>query len=1132
MPDAKGPGHAKLSGADAAAELRTFLIADVRGYTRFTQERGDEAAAIFASAFADIVEEMVVLRNGRVIELRGDEALAVFPSARQALRSAVELQARFAEEMRGDHSLPFRVGIGLDAGEAVPVKGGYRGGALNLAARLCSLAGPGEALASETLTNLARKTDGLDYVERGHVQLKGLADPVKVFQVVPSPPIHAITPGPAEMVDAMSEEQRFPIGGFLGSLPSGALADREEEIHRILVTVDAVVAGHGRLIMLAGEPGAGKTRLAQELTLNVRNRAFIIATGTCYESRQAVPHYPFLDALAMLYGAVPPTIRSEVPHRWPYLGRLLPEAGIQVRGVGDEGKEEQDRLFRAITGFVQAVAATAPVALLLDDLQWADTATLELLQHLARHTRAHRVLVVGTYRDVEVGRQHPLRRALRDLTREQLMERVPVRRLAPDGTAALMAVSLGDTEIASDLASWMHSHTEGNPFFIQELLRMLLERGDMYQEGGRWRSRKLEEIEVPETVRSVIEERLSRLSDEAQHMLPEASVLGQTFNFDHLHAIADRPEEELAAILEEATKAALIREIGRDTYEFNHALTRQALYVELTSHRKRKLHLAAAEALEARFRKESGAQRSGWAADLASHFIEADVPERALHYELLAADHAESLFAQSEAEKHYRRALQLIRRIYGPPEDAIGPGSRIEAEALFKLGRILFRGDKYDEALPLFERAAQLYRALGEPVLQGRAGTHIATMYGHKGLSQQETAVIRDVELLVDAMDETTIQSELVHLYGELAYLYFQTGNYNAGLRVAEQAVKVARELGDDQLLSQAEVRRAMTLGLLGRLEEAAQTAQSLIPRAEAAGDLYTLQRALHTAAETLMLMGEFEQSRELRERELAASERVGPTSGVGMTLHNLGQLALYRGDWQLARMYLERALDTLQAFGNVYHSIYPTLFLGKLAVQEGDWEEADRKLQQSIIIADRLGEVAAMRYAHRALAERDLLAGHPETAVARLETLLDRPGLQETDVTYLLPTLSWAHLELGEMSRAEQIVAEARARATTQQHRLALVDALRVQGMVLDRRRRRKEAQHAFQDAVLLARGMPHPYAEARALYEWGMMQSRERPSPRGRALLKEALVIFERLGARPYIQRTQQALAQLSRR
>ena len=167
--------------------IKTFLIADVRGYTRFTQQRGDEAAAELATRFAAVTRACVESAGGRLVELRGDEALAVFDSTRSAIRAAVELQKEFVEQTLADPSLPLAVGIGLDAGEAVPVNDGYRGGALNLAARLCSLAAPGEVLASREVTHLARRVDGVTYLENGSVRLKGIADPVPVVAIRAEP---------------------------------------------------------------------------------------------------------------------------------------------------------------------------------------------------------------------------------------------------------------------------------------------------------------------------------------------------------------------------------------------------------------------------------------------------------------------------------------------------------------------------------------------------------------------------------------------------------------------------------------------------------------------------------------------------------------------------------------------------------------------------------------------------------------------------------------------------------------------------------------------------------------------------------------------------------------------------------
>src|SRR5262245_27472621 len=254
--------------APPQTEILTFLIADVRGYTSYTQTHGDEAAARLAMTFAEIATEATGARGGCVNGLRGDEALAVFPSARQALRAAVELQQTLLDEIELDPSMPLRVGIGIDAGETVQVEGGYRGGALNLAPRLCSHAGPGEILVSQGVAHLARTTGDLRFLDRGTAEFKGLAEPVQVLQIA--------APG----LDPDEVSRRIGVAaepnGDMAARPSrpelppeldlgGALIGRDVEARWIRWAWRRTRSGDGRTLAITGPLGIGKTRLTAEI---------------------------------------------------------------------------------------------------------------------------------------------------------------------------------------------------------------------------------------------------------------------------------------------------------------------------------------------------------------------------------------------------------------------------------------------------------------------------------------------------------------------------------------------------------------------------------------------------------------------------------------------------------------------------------------------------------------------------------------------------------------------------------------------------------------------------------------------------------------------------------------------------
>jgi class 3 adenylate cyclase/tetratricopeptide (TPR) repeat protein len=1125
-------------GERPATEIRTFLIADVRGYTRFTVEHGDEAAARLAARFADIVEETVTAREGQVVELRGDEALAVFSSPRAALRGATDLQKRFAEERQG--STPFEVGIGLDAGEAIPVKGGFRGAALNLAARLCSLAGRGEVLASDVLVHLARKIEGLEYVERGFVQLKGFTEPVKVIEVRPSSVADTPADGSSGRHSTVEDEiagdtapiQHLPIGGFLGSLPASTLVGRDEDVQHILTAIEAVMDGDGRLIMLAGEPGVGKTRLAQEATLTVRNRGFMVVAGTCYESEQGTPFYPFLEALSQAYDAAPPSIQTAVRRQWPSLGKLLPTQSIPVPAGAWSTQEEQQRLFWAVTGFLQAIAERMPVALLLDDLQWADGSTLSLLQHLARHTRSRRILLLGNYRDVEIDRRHPLEAVLLDLSRQQILERIAVHRLPVEGTAALLAHSLGMQDTSQEFAALLHSHTEGNPFFVQEVLRSLVERGDVYRENGHWSRRALEQIEVPPSVRAVVGQRLSHLSEEAQTLLQEASVLGQTFVFDDLQQVDGRSEAEIERALEDAVAAGLVREAGNDTYAFNHNLTQQSLYAELSSRRRRRLHLAAGDTLE----RQSPVVRERRVAETALHFQKAGAPERALPYAMLVGDRAAAAFAHEDAARHYRTALDLAKQT--------GDRSR-EAEAYEKMGGLLTATIRYREALEMLEPAARLFEAVRDRESEGRVNAQIGRVYYSIASAQEGIARLEPAMASLAGEDSPHVLAGLTSVLGKL---YFVRGRYQEALACAERGAELARRAAQGGVLAESQITRGSALVQLGRWHSGLQALEEAVVIADSASDVYSVCRALQGAAAVYLVQGDFDRHRRTMERALEVAERMHNQRQIAAATFGLFVNAFVRGNWTEAHQYADRVLDVMGALGATWHSAFHLVGLAALAVAEGDDDTADRYLVECLDVSGPTGDAQTFQGAQEVLAQKDLQSGHASRARRRLESLLDQseieqdsegristagtplPGYLTGHGTYhatgLLPLLGWAYVAMGDTAAVDSLTVAGIEQAAAEGLRLSLAQWTGLKGASLARQEQWSESEAAFDDALALCRGISYPYGEGRLLYEVGRMWGSRGEPERARNTFERALSIFRQLGARPYTALTEEAL------
>lgn len=1093
-----------------SSEIRTFLIADVRGYTRFTLENGDAAAARLASRFAGLAREVVIAHGGDVVELRGDEALAVFRSTRQALWAAIALQDRFVAAAADDPALPLHVGIGIDAGEAIPVEGGYRGAALNLAARLCSIATPGEVLCSESVIHLARKLEGLEYRPRSMVMLKGFADPVAVVQVIRTSDQGEVAPAATEETPA-ALEQALPVGGFLGSLARGTLVARERELEQVLASVAGAAQGNGQTVLLAGEPGAGKTRLAQEATLHLHDGGFLVAAGRCYEPEQTVPYYPFLDVLSTAYAFTPAEIRRAAAHRWPYLGAILPDQ-IDVP-EGAQGQDDQQRVFRAVTNFLDTISATRPVALLLDDLHWADSSSLKLLLHLARHTNGLPIFILCTYRDVEVGRKHPLQGALRDLNREGLVTRVDIKRLPEEGTAALVSATMGGATVSHDFARLVHRRTEGNPYFVEQVLRVLIEQGDIFRQDGQWERRSIEEIEVPESVRSVVGHRLSRLEEDHQEVLRRASVLGQTFNFDDLLAMGDGSEGALEDALEATGAAGLTRTIGGEMYAFDHALTQQSLYEELSPRRRRRLHLAVGTALEALAELE----RQRRVTELAWHFLQGDDTERALLYSLLAGDGAEAVFAHGDAESHYRTALELARDL---------GDTRREADAQQKLGGALRLSGRYAEAQELLEQASEQYRQLDDR--EGELGVvaQIGRLHAVQGTSDEGIKrVLPVVQELEREGIETLSSTCTAALYVSLAGLYFRGGKWQDLVQVSDEAVRLSEDAGNDRLVAEAEQERGRALSLLGREDEARRSLNRAIDLARSTGDFLTLRHSLNTAAFLQRRTGDLRGAADSYRQALEQSERLGDPSDIAFARFVLGRVYVEQGKWREAREQFEHAVSGVQSADTSWYSSYAMAGLGYLHLLEGEHEEGLRRLTEAVAIAERNEDLQGLRI-HTYLAVQEILDGRASDAIARLErlqTLTRRAGRE----TYLW-ALTWALLEAGFEDQAVALSNDVGDHMLFE-GRVERPDVLRVHAMLAIRQERWEDATRQLEEGLAQTREMGMPFHEALLMQERGRMHHARGETALARQSLEASLVLLRHLGARPYAQRVEDTLVRL---
>jgi predicted ATPase len=502
-----------------------------------------------------------------------------------------------------------------------------------------------------------------------------------------------------------------PAVAILDALSRGRLIGRATELAEVRQLWQRALDGHGHAVLLSGEPGAGKTRLARELAIQAAVDGAVVLTGGCYEYEATTPYLPFVEAFRRFVREVKDDerLRTILGDDAPQIAKLAPEIETRLGPFHARTElaphEERLLFFDAVVQVLSNLARSKGLLFYADDLHWADRGTLWLLTHLLRQMREERALIVGCYRETELDRAHPLSRALLDWNRERLVTRITLRRFEAAETNEQLSALLGES-VSADFGEAVHRETEGNPFFVEEVLKALIEQGSVRRESGRWRRCDVGELVIPQSVKEAIGSRLDRVSEQTNDVLRVAAVLGKTFSFEELQAAAGNLSEDvLLDALDESTTAQLINSSGTESFTFTHDKIREVLYEELNPIRRRRLHRHAAEGLERRgvpSENDRHGVTSACAVErLAYHYIHAGDYEHGLTYAKQAAAAAEKVFAFDEAIAAYTRARDCAEAL-GLIEDQVVLEEAIGKTYLMH-GESIAAGEHFERAMALTE---------------------------------------------------------------------------------------------------------------------------------------------------------------------------------------------------------------------------------------------------------------------------------------------------------------------------------------------------------------------------------------------------------------------------------------------
>jgi tetratricopeptide (TPR) repeat protein len=648
----------------------------------------------------------------------------------------------------------------------------------------------------------------------------------------------------------------------LGRLTDGTFVGRERELEQLRAAVDEAVSQRGRIVFVTGDPGVGKTRLVSETDTYAGLRGASVLWGTCYEGEGAPAYWPWVqvirsyvhdhgesDTLAEDFGSGGASIAqlvSELRERLPNLPEPQPLEPDQARF----------RLFDSIASFLVNVSRRRPLVVALSNLHLADKPSLELLQFVAREVARSRILIVGTYRDDELPREHALNQLVAVLGRERGFARIRLKGLSEGETRAMvegiLRQSLAErSELA--LVEAIHRESEGTPYFIEEIIRYLIETEALRKESlGRWviEAGDVSELAIAEGLRDAVNQRVGRLSDECRELLAMAALLGREFSLRLLAVIAASDEGGVRARLQEAIDAAIVSPAGgsQDALAFAHVALRDALYAEVSPDRRVELHRAAGEALEELY----GDRIDSHLGEVAYHFAQAAPgggADKAADYAWWAAEHATALYSYEEAVTHYRRALKLLETLSDEPTR--------RCELLLALGDVQWRSGDVEVAKSTFADAAQLADRSSLPEQYARAA--LGRGAGPGGFRVTEMADEQLITLLRASLErlpdrDTALRVQVTaRLAVELSY----TEDRAEADELSRAAVEMAERVGDKKILLLAMYSRQWSVMGPDRVEEALRASEEIVRLARVASDRDMEFHGHHLKLIALMQLGQ-----------------------------------------------------------------------------------------------------------------------------------------------------------------------------------------------------------------------------------------------------------------------------------